>query len=177
MGYLNETAIEFFQDINFANFLINTGYMSWQLGMWLLCFKNWQTAFEMDFLFCFFDEARMRAHNKIYIAMHAVIITLVVTSTAITTVAAIKFWVDLSIIGNTLSCLGVTLILCVFVDSIRRMQIIVKRIPILKKSERFFYTLISMYILFFVAFTNAIWIFLVYKPRFKKMTEKNFTLL
>jgi hypothetical protein len=75
----------------------------------------------------------------------------VVSSTFISTVATITFWVEISIISNILSYFGVTLILCVFVDSIQRMHIIVKRIPILKKSERFFYTLISMYILFFVA--------------------------
>lgn len=149
--------------------------MSWQLGMWLLCFKNWQTAFEMDFIFRFVDEARMRAHNKIYMAMHAVILTIVVSSTVISTVATIKFWVQISIIGSILSYLGVTLILCLFVDSMRRMQIIIRRIPILKKSEKFFYTLISMYILFFVAFTNAIWIALYYKPRFTSIADLYFT--
>jgi hypothetical protein len=57
-----------------------TGYWAWSFGIWILGFKNWQTAFEMDYLFYMVDSRRTERHRKIYLAMNTVILSLVIAS-------------------------------------------------------------------------------------------------
>ena len=106
----------------------------------------------MDFLFCMVNYERMRKHRKIYIAMHSVVIGFIVLPAIIDIIASVNRKLDLMIVGCVMSFTGVLLMLLVFFDSVRRMQVIVQRIPILKKSEIFFYCIFGMYFLFLIAF-------------------------
>jgi hypothetical protein len=59
---------------------MDSAYASWGFGYWLLCFKYWQTSFELSFLFMMRDEERSRKHRIIFIAMNGFALGLCVLS-------------------------------------------------------------------------------------------------
>jgi hypothetical protein len=136
-----------------------TGYWAWSFGIWILGFKNWQTAFEMDYLFYMVDSRRTERHRKIYLAMNTVILSLVIASAVLDSINSF-LWKNLKLNLNTkivlfwlvnlFQILFVIGIVAMFLDSIRRMNTIIKRIPILKKSEKMMTVLMSLYISFLV---------------------------
>ena len=61
-------------NLNLLYAVMSVGIYAYSVGFWLLCFKYWQTAFELDFLFMMWNEQRSIKHKKLFVAMNSFMI-------------------------------------------------------------------------------------------------------
>lgn len=106
--------------------LVGTGYLTFGVGFWLLCFKYWQTAFELNFLFMMRNDERSRKHSLIFFAMNAFVIGLGCISVIISSVGLLKNIKILEGVGYYLGYFMNWVICIVYIDSRRRMENAIK---------------------------------------------------
>ena len=145
-------------DFKYLIVLLNSSFFVWSVGFWLFCFKNWQTAFELKYLFMMSDEQRTIRHFVLYFAIHALVIGFLATGYLLTSIGGAKSTLDTSLLklGYYFSYAGEIFTCVFFVDTLRRMDAVIKLIPGLKKSEYVWKLLFIKYIIFFISQTGLL---------------------
>lgn len=113
------------QNVTLTNcfvWMVNIGYLTFDIGFWLICFKYWQTAYELSFLFMMRDERRAKQHFRIFAAMNGLIIGLELLGFILSSLGVEMKSMDLVSFGYFIQYGAELIIILVFADSIRRMN-------------------------------------------------------
>lgn len=130
-------------------FLGAASWALWLCGIWTLAFKYWQTAYEINFLFRMKTEALVKTQRRIYWTSN--IVGYSINSLPIIAYSFCMYNLDPAA-GFSMLLLaygGQIYILCFLIDAMRRMDKIVKQMPILKKSEGMFLTAVFLFVIYF----------------------------
>jgi hypothetical protein len=135
---------------SFFVWMINFGYLTFDIGFWLICFKYWQTAYELSFLFMMRDERRAKQHFRIFAAMNGVVIGLELLGFFLSAFGVLMKSKGLIGSGYCIQFGAELMIILVFADAIYRMNNAISQLPILKRSERVFWFMLITF-LFYLA--------------------------
>ncbi len=138
--------------------LENTGYFAYGVGFWLLCFKYWQTSFELNFLFMMRNDERSIKHNRIFLVMNCAVIGIGLGSMLLASLGLYQNNKKLKASGYYLGYFMNWVICIVYIDSRRRMENAIKQIPVLERSEKVFWICCLKYSLFIIAMSFMLYL-------------------
>ena len=132
----------------FTKYWVNSINFAFYSAVWTLVFKQWQTAYELEYLFRYDCAKRARRNAAIYTAVNIV-------GYGLGTIAFFTPFVESSermseqmkfFVSFCLSFfLSFLYAVCFFVSAVRRMNWHVKQIPLLKRAEKTYQTIMALF--------------------------------